>query len=119
MNAHARCVAAGIVSMSPSLKGEETVGDRASRVSNRLLETVGDRRQAANRDDERVKCLDCSNYSRSKRNCSDFVNAGLAAPDVGPDFAAMPQRCPAHCSRTPTPTKQREQWPAFSLKAVP
>ncbi len=67
-------------------------------------------------DDERVRCSDCSHYRRANSHCFAHVRAGLSSPDVGRTLATTPQRCPAFSSRNQTPTGQREQWPAFSLK---
>lgn len=44
-------------------------------------------------DDDRVSCTDCRNYRRTR--CGNHRQAGLSAPDVGRDLAAMLQRCPA------------------------
>ena len=42
--------------------------------------------------DERVSCTDCQHYRPGR--CSNHKRAGLCAPDLGRDLAAMLQRCP-------------------------
>ena len=42
--------------------------------------------------DGRVNCTDCRHYRPGR--CGDYRRAGLHAPDVGRDLAAMLQRCP-------------------------
>ena len=42
--------------------------------------------------DERVSCTDCQHYRPGR--CGNFRRAGLHAPDVGRDLAALLQRCP-------------------------
>ena len=43
--------------------------------------------------DPRVTCSRCSNLRLGQ--CVRHRQAGLMAPDIGPDLAAMPQHCPA------------------------
>lgn len=43
--------------------------------------------------DGRVRCTDCQNL-RAWR-CAKHKAAGLDGPEVGPELAALPQRCPA------------------------
>jgi hypothetical protein len=47
------------------------------------------RRQA---DDDRRTCPECPHYRPGR--CSRHRAAGLLHPDLGPDLAALPQRCP-------------------------
>lgn len=42
--------------------------------------------------DERVSCTDCRHYRPGR--CGKHRRAGLHAPDVGRDLAALPQSCP-------------------------
>ena len=42
--------------------------------------------------DERVSCTDCQHYRPGR--CGNHKRAGLCAPDLGRDLAAMLQRCP-------------------------
>lgn len=42
--------------------------------------------------DERVSCVDCGHYRPGR--CGNHRRAGLHAPDLGSDLAAMLQRCP-------------------------
>lgn len=46
--------------------------------------------------DGRVRCTDCQNL-RAWR-CAKHKAAGLDGPEVGPELAALPQRCPAFAS---------------------
>ena len=41
--------------------------------------------------DDRVSCIDCRHYRAGR--CGNHERAGLRAPDVGRDLAAMLQRC--------------------------
>ncbi len=55
-------------------------------------------RNAAQRDDDRVRCTDCRNLQRW--HCADPKRAGLKVDrygrcEIGPELAALPQRCPA------------------------
>ena len=43
--------------------------------------------------DDRVSCTECQHYRPSR--CGNHGRAGLSAPDVGRDLAALLQRCPA------------------------
>lgn len=43
--------------------------------------------------DYRACCLDCRNFRPGR--CGQFRRAGLVAPDVGRELAALPQHCPA------------------------
>ena len=42
-------------------------------------------------DDDRVSCIDCQHYRPGR--CGNHRRAGMSAPDVGRDLAAMLQRC--------------------------
>jgi hypothetical protein len=45
-------------------------------------------------DDDRRTCPECARYRPGR--CLRHRAAGLLAPDVGHDLAALPQRCPGH-----------------------
>jgi hypothetical protein len=49
---------------------------------------------AAGDADDRVTCVDCSNYRPGR--CARHRAAGLLSPEVGRDLAALAQRCAAH-----------------------
>ncbi|MEK0419277.1 MAG: hypothetical protein RI949_3283 [Pseudomonadota bacterium] len=46
--------------------------------------------------DGRVRCTDCQNLRAGR--CAKHKAAGLDGPDVGPELAALPQRCAAFAS---------------------
>lgn len=46
--------------------------------------------------DDRVRCTDCQNLRGGR--CAKHKAAGLDGPEVGPELAALPQRCPAFLS---------------------
>lgn len=46
--------------------------------------------------DGRVRCTDCQNLHAWR--CAKHKAAGLDGPEVGPELAALPQRCPAFSS---------------------
>ncbi|MDE2367538.1 MAG: hypothetical protein KGN16_01090 [Burkholderiales bacterium] len=48
--------------------------------------------------DTRVRCIRCRHYRPGR--CSSWRAAGLAAAEVGPDLASLPQRCPSFLLRS-------------------
>lgn len=48
-------------------------------------------------DDDRRTCPECARYRPGR--CLRHRAAGLLAPDVGPELAALPQRCPAFTAK--------------------
>ena len=60
-------------------------------------EKLADRLVQRDRDiDDRVSCTDCQHYRPGR--CGNHRRAGLHAPDVGRDLAALLQRCPGFCA---------------------
>jgi hypothetical protein len=48
--------------------------------------------------DDCHRCVECAHYRPAARRCTDPARAGLLTPEVGPDLAGVPQRCPAFAS---------------------
>jgi len=51
---------------------------------------------AAGDADDRVTCVECSNYRHAAGRCAQHKRAGLQSPEVGRELAETPQRCPAY-----------------------
>lgn len=62
-------------------------------------EKLADRLAQRDREhDERVSCADCTHYRPG--HCGSHGRAGLRAPAVGRDWAALLQRCPGFLNRS-------------------
>jgi hypothetical protein len=58
-----------------------------------VAEATADRIARREGDDDRATCIECAHFLPWR--CSTHRRAGFAAPDVGRELAALPQRCPA------------------------
>ena len=66
-------------------------------------EALADRLVRRDREqDERVSCTDCKHYRPGR--CDNHQRAGLTVADVGRDWAALLQHCPAWSARAIHPT---------------
>ena len=50
-------------------------------------------------DAERVQCIACKHYRARLHRCVNHKAALLSTAKVGPDLAALKQRCPGHAPR--------------------
>jgi hypothetical protein len=62
-------------------------------------ERVADRIARREADDDRRTCIECARYRPHR--CASHRAAGLLTPEVGPELARLPQRCPGHAPRNP------------------
>jgi hypothetical protein len=52
--------------------------------------------------DARVVCIACRHHVGAGHRCLNHRRAGLSTNEVGPDLAALPQRCKGHAPRSAT-----------------